>query len=121
MIHRSILRVLPYLPIHLAGLACFPVPWYVCLSGGGVRAELLDQVPLCLGHGVADELRRTLVMYVLMLPPEVGVATCALGDPWMGARVCIPRPQGLQSIYLLASPDQLKAVAGFSSGYLLWL
>ena len=55
-----------------------------------------------------------------MLPPRVGVATCALGNSWLGARVRIPQLPGLQSICPLADLDQLEAVVAFSSGCLLW-
>ena len=89
MIRRSILHVLPCFPIRLAGPACFPGPWYFCLSGGGVRAGLRADMPLCLGHEVADLPHHTLVVYVLMLPPRVEVATCALGNSWRGIRVYI--------------------------------
>ena len=41
-----------------------------------------------------------------MPPPRVEVATCALGNFWLGARVRIPRLLGPQSIYQLADPDQ---------------
>ena len=69
----------------------------------------------------ADQPHHMLVTLVLMLPPRVGVATCALGNSWLGVRVGIPRPQGLKSIYPLADLDQLEVVVAFSSGYLLWL
>ena len=45
-----------------------------------------------------------------MLPPRVGVATCALGNFWLGARVRIPRLPGPRSIYPLADLDQLEAL-----------
>ena len=98
-----------------------PRPWCFCLTGDGVRAGLRVDMPFCLGHGVADQPHHTLVVWGLMLPPRVGVATCALGNSWLGARVRIPRLPGLQSIYPLADLDQLEAVVAFSSGYLLWL
>ena len=79
-----------------------------------MRAELLAEMPLCRGHEVADQPRHTLEMLVLMLPPPVGVATCALGNSWRGVRVHIPRPRGLQSIYQLANLDQLEAIVAFS-------
>ena len=44
-----------------------------------------------------------------MLLSRVGVATCALGNSWLGARVRIPRPPGPQSIYPLADLAQLEA------------
>ena len=90
------------------------MPCHFYLSGVGVRAELLAKMPLYRGHEVADQLCHTLEMYVLMLPPPVGVATCALGNSWRGVRVRIPRPQGLQSICQLANLDQLEAIAAFS-------
>ena len=83
MIRRSILHVLLCPPIHLAGLAYFPMPFY--LNGVGVQAELLAGMPLYRGHEVADQPRHTLV-------PLVGVATCILGNSWRGVRVYIPRP-----------------------------
>ena len=70
---------------------------------------------------MAGQPHRTLVNEVLMLPPRGEVATCILGNSWTGARVRIPRPPGLQSIYLLADLDHLEAAVAFSSGYLLWL
>ena len=77
------------------------------LNGAGVRAELLARMPLYRGHEVADPSYHTLL-------PLVGVVTCALGNSWRGARVYIPRPRGLQSIYQLADPDKLEAAATFS-------
>ena len=121
VIRRSILYVLLCFPIRLAGPACCPGPWYFCLSGGGVRAGLRADMPLCLGHEVVDQPHHTLVVWGLMLRPRVGVATCALGNSWLGDRVRIPRPPGLQSIYPLADLDQLEAVVTFSSVFLLWL
>ena len=79
-----------------------------------MRAELLAEMPLCRGHEVADQPRHTLEMYVLMLPPLVGVATCALGNSWRGVRLHIPRPQGLQPICQLANLDQLEAAVAFT-------
>ena len=105
MIHRSILRVLLCPPIRLAGLAYFPLPFY--LNGVGVRAELLAGMPLCRGHEVASQSRHTLL-------PPVRVATCILGNSWRGARVYIPRPRELQSICQLVDLDQLEAAATFS-------
>ena len=58
---RSILFALPYPPICLTGLLRFPVLWYFW-SGVGVRLELRAERPLCRGHGVADRVRRTLLM-----------------------------------------------------------
>ena len=77
------------------------------LNGAGVRAELLAGMPLCHGHGVADQPHHTLL-------PPVGVATCILGNSWRGVRVYIPQPPELQSICQLADLDQLEAVAAFS-------
>ena len=48
-----------------------------------------------------------------MLAPRGEVETCALVNSWRGARVRIPRPQGLRSICLLTSLDQLEAVVAF--------
>ena len=45
-----------------------------------------------------------------MLPPRVGVETCALGNFWLGAQVRIPRLPGPRSIYPLADLAQLKAL-----------
>ena len=56
-----------------------------------------------------------------MPPPRVEVATYALDNFWLGARVRIPRLPGPQSIYQLADLDQLEVVATFSSGFLQWL
>ena len=53
VICRSILHVLLCPPIRLAGLAYFPMPFY--LNGVRVRAELLAGMPLCRGHEVADQ------------------------------------------------------------------
>src|SRR4051812_11602938 len=78
-IHRSMLFALPRPPIYRAGLAHFPVPWYV-LSGAGVRLEWRAERPLCRGHEVAGRPYHVLVMQVSMLPPLIGVATCALGS-----------------------------------------
>ena len=85
-----------------------------------MQAELQDEMPIWLGHAVAGQPHRTLVNEVSMLPPRGEVATCVLGNSWRGARVRIPRPQGLRSICLLASLDQLEAIVTFFSGYLLW-
>ena len=85
------LQVMPYCPIRLAGPVCCP-----------------------------GQPHRTLVNEVSMLPPRGEVATCVFGNSWRGARVRIHRPQGLRSICLLASLDQLEAIVAFSSGYLLW-
>ncbi len=52
VIRRSILHVLLCPPIRLAGLAYFPLPFY--LYDVGVRAELLAGMSLCRGHEVAD-------------------------------------------------------------------
>ena len=93
-IRRSILFALPCPPTYLAGLAHFPVPWY------GVRLEWRAERPLCRGHEVAGQLHQ-------VLPPLIGVATCALGSSWRGVRVYAIRPQGLQSICQLANLDQL--------------
>ena len=105
MIRRSILHVLLCTPVHLAGLAYFPMPFY--LNGVGVQAELLAGMPLYRGHGVANQPCH-------MLLPPVGVATCILGNSWRGVRVYIPRPRGLQSICQLADLDQLEAATAFS-------
>ena len=91
--------------MRLAGLAYFPMPFY--LNGVGVQAEFLAGMPLYRGHEVADQ------PYHTLLPP-VGVVTCTLGNSWRGARVYIPRPRGLQSICQLADLDQLEAAATFS-------
>ena len=104
MIRRLILHVL-LCPIRLAGLAYFPMPFY--LNGVGVQAEFLAGMPLYRGHEVADQPRHTLL-------PPVEVATCILGNSWRGARVYIPGPRGLQSICQLADLDQLEAAAAFS-------
>ena len=111
MIRRSILHVLLCPPIRLAGLVCFPMLFY--LNGVGVPVELLAGMPLYHAHEVADQPCHTLL-------PPVEVATCILGNSWRAARVYIPRPRGLQSIYQLADLDQLEAAAAFSSGYLPW-
>ena len=121
VIRRSILHVLLCFPIRLAGPVCCPGPWCFCLSGDGVRAGLRADMPLCLGHEVAGQPHRALVVWALMPPPRVEVATCALGNFWLGARVRIPRLPGPRSIYPLADLDQLEAVVAFSSGCLLWL
>ena len=81
MIRRSILHVLLCHPIRLAGLACFPMFFY--LNGVRVQAELLAGMPLYRGHEVADQPRHTLL-------PPVGVATCILGNSWRGVQVYIP-------------------------------
>ena len=81
------------------------MPFY--LNGVGVQAELLAGMPLYHGHEVAGQLRHTLL-------PPVEVATCILGNSWRGARVCNPRPRGLQSICQLVDLDQLEATAAFS-------
>ena len=62
MIRRSILHVLLCPPIRLEGLACFPVPCHFYLSGVGVRAELMAEMPLYHGHEVAVQPRHTLEM-----------------------------------------------------------
>ena len=93
-IRRSILFALPCPPIYLAGQAHFPVPWY------GVRLEWRAERPLCRDHEVAGRPHQ-------VLPPLIGVATCALGSSWRGVRVYALRPQGLQSICRLANLDQL--------------
>ena len=85
-----------------------------------MQAELQVDTPLWLGRVVAGQPHRTLVNEVSMLPPRGEVATCVLGNSWTGARVHAPWPQGLQSICLLASLDQLEAVAVSSLGYLSW-
>ena len=86
-----------------------------------MQAGLQAEMTLWLGHAVAGQPHRTLVMEASMLPSRGEVATCVLGNSWRGARVCIPRPQGLRSICLLASLDQLEAIVAFPLGYLLWL
>ena len=78
VIRRSILHVLLCPPTCLAGLAYFPMPFY--LNGVMVQVELLAGMPLCRGHGVADQPHHTLL-------PPVGVATCILGNSWRGVRV----------------------------------
>ena len=85
-----------------------------------MRAELQAETPLWLGRVVAGQPHRKLVNEVSMLPPRGEVATYVLGNSWRGARVRTPRPQGLRSICLLASLDQLEAVAISSLGYLPW-
>ena len=93
-IRRSILFALPCPPTYLVSLAHIPVPWY------GVRLEWRAERPLCRGHEVAGRPHQ-------VLPPLIGVATCALGSSWRGIRVYALRPQGLQCIYRLANLDQL--------------
>ena len=85
-----------------------------------MQAEIQAETPLRLGHAVAGQPHRTLVNEVSMLPPRGEVATCVWGNSWTGARIHAPGPQGLRSICLLASLDQLEAVAISSVGYLLW-
>ena len=80
------------------------MPFY--LNGVGVQPELLAGMPLYRGHEVADQPRH-------MLLPPLGVATFILGNSWRCARVYIPRPRGLQSIFQLADLDQLEAAAAF--------
>ena len=58
MMRRSILFALPCPPICLAGLAYFPMPFY--LTGVGAHAELLAGMPLYRGHEVADQPRHML-------------------------------------------------------------
>ena len=118
---RSILYVLLCFPIRLAGPACYPGPRYFCLTGDGVRAGLRPDMLLCLGHEVVGQPHHTLGVWALMLPPQVGVATCILGNFWLGVRVLIPWLPGPRSIYPLADLDQLEAAAAFSLGFLLWL
>ena len=89
-IRRSILFALPCPPTYLVSLTHIPVPWY------GVRLEWRAERPLCRGHEVAGRPHR-------VLPPLIGVATCALGSSWRGARVYTLRPPGLRSICRLAS------------------
>ena len=62
VIRRSILYALLCFPIRLAGSACCPGPWCFWLSGNGVQAGLQVDMPLYLGHEVADLLHHTLVM-----------------------------------------------------------
>ena len=50
--------VLLYPPVRLAGLAYFPMPFY--LNGVGVQAELLAGMPLYRDNEVADQPRHTL-------------------------------------------------------------
>ena len=57
VIRRSILHVLLCPPVRLAGLAYFPMPFY--LNGVGVQAELLAGMSLSCGHEVADQSRHT--------------------------------------------------------------
>src|SRR3954469_10481684 len=85
-IRRSILFALPCPPTYLAGLAHFPVPWYF-LSDAGVRLEWRAERPLCRGREVASLPHHAPVMYGYVLPPLIGVATCALGSSWRGVRV----------------------------------
>ena len=59
-IRRSTLFAWPCPPICLAGLARFPVPWYI-LSGAGVRLEWMAERPLCRDHEVAGRPRPALV------------------------------------------------------------
>ena len=80
----------------------------------GVQAEFLAGMPLYRGHEVADQPRHTRGMWVLVLPPPVGVATCLLGNSWRGIRVYTLQPPGLQSICQLADLDHLEATAAFS-------
>ena len=86
----------------------------------GVQAGIRSDTPFYPGHEVAGLPHHTLEVQALMLPPRGEVATCALGNSWKGARVRIPRPQGLRSICLLADLDHLEAIVAFSSSYLLW-
>ena len=92
-IHRSILFALPFPPTYYVSLVHIPVPWY------GVRLGWRAMRPLCRGHEVSYRPHR-------VLPPVMGVATCASGSTWRGVRVYALRPQGLQSIYRLADLDQ---------------
>ena len=121
VIRRSILYVLLCFSIRLAGPVYCLGPWCFCLTGDAVRAELRADTPLYLGREVAGQPHHMLVVQVSVLPPRVGVATCALGNSWLGVRVRIPRPPGPQSIYLLADLGQLEAAPAFSLGFLLWL
>ena len=100
-IHRSIVFALPCPPTCLVSPAHIPVPWY------GVRLGWRAMRPLCRGHEVACRPCR-------VLPPLIGVVTCALGSTWRGVRVYALRPQGLQSINRLADLDQLEAVDVYS-------
>ena len=93
-IRRSILFALPYPPTYLVSPVHIPVSWY------GVRLEWRAERPLYRGHEVAGRPHQ-------MLPPLIGVATCALGSSWRGVRVYALQPQGLQSICRLANVDQL--------------
>ena len=86
-----------------------------------MQAGLRADTPLCLGHEVSGQPHHALVVWALMPPPRVEVATCALGNFWLGARDRIPRLPGPQSIYQLADLDQLEATAAFSSSFLQWL
>ena len=105
MIRRSILNVLLCFPIRLAGPSCSPGPWCHFLIGDGVRARVRADTLLCLGHEVAGQPRRVLVVWALMPPPRLEVAICGLGNFWLGARVRIPRLPGPRSINQLANLD----------------
>ena len=106
VIRRSILFALPYSLICLAGLLRLPALWYFS-SGAGVRLEWRAERPLCRDHEVVGQPHQ-------VLPPLIGVATCALGSSWRGVRVYALRPQGLRSICQPANLDQLGVVAVFS-------
>ena len=98
---RSIVFALPCPPTCLVSPTHIPVPWY------GVRLEWRAGRPLCRGHKVAGRPHQ-------VLPPLIGVATCALGNSWRGVRVYALQPQGLRSICQPANHDQLRVFAIFS-------
>jgi len=94
VIRRSILTVLLCFSISLPGHAWSSGPLCFCLLGTGVWAGLRDDMPLCLDHEVVGQPHRALVVQALMPPPRVEVATCALGNFWLGVQAHIPRPPG---------------------------
>ena len=84
----------------------------------GVRAGVRPDSLFYPGHEVAGQPH--LVLEVQALRPLL-LAVCALGIPCSGARVRIPRPPGLWSIYLRANLGQLGAAIASFSGFLQWL
>ena len=84
----------------------------------GVRAGVRPDKPFYLGHMVVSQPH--LVLEVQSLWPLL-LVVYALGIPYSGARVRIPRPPGLRSICLRAGLGRLGAAAASSSGFLQWL
>ena len=85
-IHRSIWSDLLYFPGHAVGHMCIPELLCLCFYGEVVRAGVRLELPLCPGHVVVGQPHYVLIGRALVPRHRIGVAICASGNFWLGAR-----------------------------------